>query len=198
MKDMLNNTATILPQPGEEEIWVDMAEIGYPRYQVSSFGRVKGIKGEILHPNTDKNGYLYCCIYVIENKMSKRKSVKVHRLVCEAFHGKPEGDRNITDHIDHCRINNYYKNLRWVDRGENARNADRSNTPRYGGKTGLPIWLYNKNDERYMRFENVKEASEFFGISEHQIRSNLCGHRAPFRIGYFRFEEDIVEEKLDN
>ena len=49
-----------------------------------------------------------------------------------------------------------------------------------------------------MRFENVKEASEFFGISEHQIRSNLCGHRAPFRIGYFRFEEDIVEEKLDN
>jgi hypothetical protein len=32
MKDMLNNTATILPQPGEEEIWVDMAEIGYPRY----------------------------------------------------------------------------------------------------------------------------------------------------------------------
>ena len=54
MKDMLNNTATILPQPGEEEIWVDMAEIGYPRYQISSFGRVKGIKGEILHPNTDK------------------------------------------------------------------------------------------------------------------------------------------------
>jgi hypothetical protein len=33
MKDMLNNTATILPQPEEEEeIWVDMTEIGYPRY----------------------------------------------------------------------------------------------------------------------------------------------------------------------
>jgi hypothetical protein len=198
MKDMLNHTATILPDPKEEEIWVDMTEMGYPRYQVSNFGRVKGIKGEVLHPSTDKNGYLYCCVYVIENKMSKRKWVKIHRLVCEAFNGKPEGDRNITDHIDHCRINNYYKNLRWVNKDENAKNADRSNSPRYGGKTGLPIWLYGKNGERLMRFENVKEASEFFGISEYQLRANLCGHRAPFRIGYFKYEEDIVEEKFDN
>lgn len=197
MKDMLNNKAMILPEPGEEEIWVDMTEMGYPRYQISSFGRVKGVKGEVLHPRTDKNGYIQCCLYIIENKKSKRKWVKVHRLVCEAFHGKPEGDRNITDHTDHCRINNYYKNLRWVDRGENARNADRS-APRYGGKNGLPIWLYTKEGQRFCRFENVKEASEFFGISEQQIRANLCGHRAPFKIGYFKFEEDIVDEIIDN
>ena len=196
MKDMLNNKATILPEPEEKEIWVDMAKIGYPRYQVSSFGRLKGIKGEILHPSTDKNGYLYCCVYVIENKKSKRKWVKVHRLVCEAFHGKPEGDRNITDHIDRCRVNNYYKNLRWVDKGENAKNTDRSKKPRYGGKTGLPIIVYNKKDKPIMRFENVKEAVEFFGVSEVQIRANLSGQRAPFRFGYFKFEEDVVEAEI--
>lgn len=196
MKDMLNNTAVNLPEPNEEEIWIDATEMGYPRYQISSFGRLKGPRGEVLHPSTDKNGYLYCCLYVYENKMSVRKWVKVHRLVCEAFHGKPEGDRNITDHIDRCRVNNYYKNLRWVDRGESAKNTDRSKKPRYGGKTGLPIWLYTKKGERSLRFENVKEASEFFGISEHQIRANLSGHRAPFRIGYFKFEEDVVEAEI--
>ena len=76
-------------------------------------------------------------------------------LVCEAFHGKPEGDCNITDHIDHCRVNNYYKNLRWVDRKESAKNTTRSKK-RYGGKTGLPIILYTKEHKPVMRFENVK------------------------------------------
>ena len=63
MKDMLNNEAVNLPSPDEEEIWVSMAEMGYPRYQISSFGRLRGISGEILHPSTDKNGYLYLHCY---------------------------------------------------------------------------------------------------------------------------------------
>lgn len=198
MKDMINNEALILPVAGEEEIWVDMTDMGYPRYQISSFGRLKGVKGEVLHPRTDKNGYLYTGLYLYENKQSVKKWVKIHRLVCEAFHGKPEGDKNITDHIDRCRINNYYKNLRWVDKKESARNTDRSRKPRYGGKTGLPIILYSREDEPFMRFENVKEAVEFFGVSEQQIRANLAGHRSPFRFGYFRFEEDVLEENLTN
>ena len=32
MKDMLNNEAVNLPSPDEEEIWVSMAKMGYPRY----------------------------------------------------------------------------------------------------------------------------------------------------------------------
>lgn len=194
MKDMLNNEARILPSPEEEEIWLDMTDIGYPRYQISSFGRLKGIKGEVLHPHTDKNGYVYCCLYIKEGKKSVRKWVKIHRLVCEAFYGKPVGDKTITDHIDRCRVNNYYKNLRWVDRNESAKNTDRSKKPRYGGKTGLPIILYDRKDNPYMRFENVKEAVEFFGVSEAQIRANLSGNRTPFRFGYFKFEEDVIEK----
>lgn len=197
MKDMLNNEAVNLPSPDEEEIWVSMAEMGYPRYQISSFGRLRGINGEILHPSTDKNGYLYLCVYFEENKQSKRKWVKVHRLVCEAFHGKPEGDCNITDHIDHCRVNNYYKNLRWVNHKENAKNTTRSKK-RYGGKTGLPIILYTKEHKPVMRFENVRQAVEFSGISEAQIRANLAGQRTPFKFGYFKFEEDVLEKNLTN
>ena len=193
MKDMLGNEANILPARDEEEIWVDMSDLGFPRYQVSSFGRMKGINGQILHPNTDKNGYLYCCLYVIENKQSVRKWVKVHRLVCRAFYGEPIGDKNLTDHIDRCRVNNYYKNLRWASKGENARNT-KEKVIRRNGTKAMPIMLYTREDKPLMTFENVKEAVEFFGISESQLRANLSGQRTPFRFGYFRFIEDIEED----
>lgn len=44
---------------------------------------------------------------------------RVHRIVCSAFHGEPEGDRNIVDHIDTNRCNNRPENLRWVTKLEN-------------------------------------------------------------------------------
>ena len=47
---------------------------------------------------------------------------RVHRIVCTAFHGEPEGDRNIVDHIDTNRRNNRPDNLRWVTRMENILN----------------------------------------------------------------------------
>ena len=49
-------------------------------------------------------------------------SERVHRIVCTAFHGKAEGDRNIADHIDTNRQNNRPENLRWVTKLENAIN----------------------------------------------------------------------------
>ena len=47
---------------------------------------------------------------------------RVHRIVCWAFHGAPEGDRNIADHIDTNRRNNRPDNLRWVTKLENTLN----------------------------------------------------------------------------
>lgn len=45
---------------------------------------------------------------------------RVHRIVCTAYHGEPEGDRNIVDHIDTNRCNNRPENLRWVTKLENT------------------------------------------------------------------------------
>ena len=47
---------------------------------------------------------------------------RVHRIVCTAFHGEPEGERNIVDHIDTNRQNNRPENLRWVSKLENTLN----------------------------------------------------------------------------
>lgn len=45
---------------------------------------------------------------------------RVHRIVCTAFHGEPEGDRNVVDHIDTNHCNNRPENIRWVTKLENT------------------------------------------------------------------------------
>ena len=47
---------------------------------------------------------------------------RVHRIVCTAYHGEPEGDKNVADHIDTNRCNNRPDNLRWVTKLENTLN----------------------------------------------------------------------------
>ena len=195
MKDMLGNKATIIPEENEVEVWVDLEELGYPRYSISNFGRIRGVKGEILRPNTDKNGYLYCCLYVYdENRQSKRNWVKIHRLVCEAFNGKSPKGKELVDHIDRCRNNNYYKNLRWADRYENAKNSKE----RTHCNVNTPIMMYDKKNQPIKRFENVDEIVDFFGVNRTQILANLAGQRIPFKFGYFRYIKNDEEKNLTN
>jgi hypothetical protein len=46
-------------------------------------------------------------------------NVKVHRLVCEAFHGPPELDKNVVIHLDENALNNVPSNLKWGTQKEN-------------------------------------------------------------------------------
>lgn len=46
-------------------------------------------------------------------------NIKVHRAVCEAFHGKPPKGQNIVVHIDENALNNRPENLKWGSQLEN-------------------------------------------------------------------------------
>ena len=50
--------------------------------------------------------------------------VRVHQVVCTAFHGPEPQPHMVVDHIDTNRCNNRPENLRWLTRIENALNND--------------------------------------------------------------------------
>lgn len=109
-----------------EEIWKDI--VGYDGfYKVSSKGNVmntgnyrdgRKYKPKVLTPNTDIHGYKYVNLY----KNGKSKSIKIHRLVAEAFIRNPE-NKPCIDHINTDRSDNSVSNLRWVTYYENANNS---------------------------------------------------------------------------
>ena len=101
----------------QPEEWVPVS--GYePYYEVSSDGRVRSIRrGRLLKPFTNKLGYQFVDL---KAPIPGRKMARVHRLVCEAFHGPaPEGKPNVL-HGDGDPANNRRENLRWGSQKDNS------------------------------------------------------------------------------
>lgn len=73
----------------------------------------------------DAGGY----VRVSLKKEHKCVDMPVHRVVCAAWHGLPEGERCHVDHINRVRSDNRPENLRWVTHAENQGNKSGHSRP---------------------------------------------------------------------
>jgi hypothetical protein len=112
--------------------WIDIPT--NPNYAVSDSGQVRNNRnGVSLKGTLDRDGYLRICL--------GGKTLKVHRLVCQAFHG-PQPAGHEVGHTDGNKLNNAAANLRWVTRSENIKDQVRHGTHRgvanlvYDGRPG--------------------------------------------------------------
>lgn len=112
-------------------------------YEVSSQGNVRSVdrvvmrsngrphtwRGKNLSPGTQKRtGYKYL---VLSRPGEKKLTVRVHRLVAEAF--IPNPDRlPLVLHGDGTRTNNHVDNLRWGTTSDNLKDAVKHGTYRNG------------------------------------------------------------------
>lgn len=90
-----------------------------------------------------QNGYRTVCIM----KDNKKYYPKISRLVAMAF--VDTNDFNLqVDHIDKNKLNDNYKNLRWVDGKENSRHSN-----------AKEVYLYNKEGfvKKYKCLADCKE-----------------------------------------
>lgn len=98
----------------------------------SSLGRVKLPDGEYKMPNGGVCQYRPKPVFGVRTKASKTArhvymglyskrfgNMKVHRLVCEAFHGPAPSKRSVVIHLDEDATNNRPENLRWGTQKEN-------------------------------------------------------------------------------
>ena len=90
---------------------------GCEGYKANRLGQVKGKRGMILKPATNKYGYHHVTIC----NDGERRHLYVHRIVGYTFLDNPE---NLAE-IDNNPGNNCVDNLRWITQADNHNRQDR-------------------------------------------------------------------------
>ena len=150
-----------------QEVW--KAVLGWPRYEVSSFGRIRSLKGavKILSQRKQKNGYITVNLY---NKGVGGPQL-VHKLVLEAFAGpRPEG--LVCRHFpDPNKGNNRIGNLLWGTPEQNY--EDRDIQGRTAKKETNGRSVLNQTDVAEIRklrgVVSVRQLAARYGVSKGQI-----------------------------
>lgn len=161
------------------EIWKDI--IGFEGlYQISNYGNVKSCKRyvnakfgkrvvneKLLSLGKDKDGYFMAILC----QDGIKKTVKIHRLVANAFIDKIDG-KDIVNHIDSNKSNNNLSNLEWVSSLENS--------------------CHSKS--------KLKSSSKYIGVSYNKkdkiFISNICFNGKYIYLGCFKTEEDAYNVRV--
>ncbi len=167
-----------------KEIWKDICNC--KGYQVSNYGRVKSLpkktknqysyKEIILKQSSDKNGYKVVGI--------NNKTKKVHRLVAEAFIPNPKNLPQV-NHISGIKEDNNISNLEWCTCKQNINHAFKNELIK--PKKGKECWnaknIILKKDNKILKFDTEKEASEYLEVGKSAI-SNVLNKRSKKCKGY--------------
>lgn len=125
--------------------------------------------GEVMDQRLNKwTGYMYC---VLPKGVKFSGLLPVHRLVAIAWWGKPRGRKTFVDHINSCRTDNSYKNLRWSTRKQNA--SKRLRNSRNGlfsnAHSKHIIRATSKDGTQSLAFMNATDAAKWIGCSRVMI-----------------------------
>jgi len=174
------------------EEWRDIPD--FEGYQVSSFGRVKGVdrlrkgktglrltNGQEMKQVLNKKGYPE--VRLRKNGCHTRL---VHKLVASAFMTKPEGCTQI-NHLNGIKTDNRLENLQWVTSSQNQLHAYKLGLqPSRAGESNGRAILTDKKvtalKELYNSGKSAKEVSEIMNINLYTVRQIISGRTWKFNL----------------
>lgn len=103
-----------------------------PGIMANNIGQIKLPNRTAMMPNGGIREYKTKPVYGAKSRAGKNARyeyysywspkyghMKIHRLVCEAFHGPPPFERAVVIHLDENALNNRPENLKWGTQKEN-------------------------------------------------------------------------------
>lgn len=186
----------------KNEIWKDIKN--YEKlYQVSNYGRIKSlgryhkfpnggiykIKSRILKSYHDVGNYLFVTLF---NNESKKKQMKVHRLVAQAFIPNYNNYPQI-NHKNCIRDDNKVENLEWCTSSYNSKYAYKCGNRKMPSKLKQMIKNFNgeNNPNAKLNKQKVKDIKEKIklGISKKEIAKE-------YNISYEYLRDFILKDKI--
>ena len=155
--------------------------VGYEGiYEVSDMGNVRSLKfgkQKIRKPGKNNRGYL--CVNLCKD--GEVKSMKVHRLVAEAFIPNPN-NLDTVNHKDENKLNNAASNLEWMTRADNINYGSRNRRSAVAHvnhpNLSKSVQQLNKSTgELIAEFPSMAEARRVTGINRRHISSCCLGNR---------------------
>ena len=157
------------------EIWKKIKD--YPRYSVSSLGRVRNnLSGRIKIQSVNTYGYFFVNLY--KDDMTKPQPITVHRIVAKSF---LKGDGETVNHKNGIKTDNISSNLEWMSRAQNASHAWKSGlTPVLSGESCGKSILDNKKVLKirslYAKGISQTEISRMFSVTQANV-SAICKNK---------------------
>lgn len=174
----------------ETEIWKKHPEI--EKLEVSSFGRVRSVKGHYYKSRPDKGGYLKIGFRVNGKSIAK----SVHRLVAQTFLPNPNGFPMV-NHRDCDRKNNHVENLEWCTAKYNCQYREKYGVSRTEA-AGTPVFAINLTTLEVSHFRAQHEASRELGISDGNINKVIKGSRNQAGGFWFVNDDDKATDAIKN
>lgn len=150
-------------------------------YEISSFGNIRRVgSNKQLKPKLPKMPRYYT---VVLYKNGVGKSLRIHRMVAQAFIPNPENKPQV-NHIDGNKLNNNVANLEWCDNKYNQNQARKLGLlEKRDKKLRKPVIQYDKTGKIIKKHISLIEAQKATGIKNGNI-SLVCNGKRKTAGGY--------------
>lgn len=160
--DVINRENT---KKNNEEIYVNIDDIygtKYNNYKISNYGKLYNIKKKFCYKMSASSGYYKCTLIDIDGN---KNDYSIHRLVAYFFISKEKCEK-VVNHKDENKLNNYYKNLEWMN--------DKKENTTYS--TGKRVCQIDKNTNQIIKtFNSINSALTELKISKNGIQKCIKG-----------------------